>query len=299
MASSAASAMDTNDDDITNDSRYDENGKQKPGFKYGRWGPFATEDEHPKVGWRAGKWGPGPILTQEEYEKEPQDPLVGWKAGKWGIKPFIVNRSFDHINIKVLCKSKNIYTDEDGNDLVDNNSYVERVCSYKFLKYSKLIKGLVMSSDFDLSQSVEEQMGIALINVSCQVFDIIVPFLEFYNDYPYLWDQHRIDTERLLNNNKEKLEKLKNKFEKDFFTPLYQGFDEHKFPNDKRILFEIILAANFLEFKPLVKSCCKQVMQFLVDKTPEQMRIFFECKADMTPEQIKTIEKELEWLKTD
>lgn len=60
-------------------------------------------------------------------------------------------------------------------------------------------------------------------------------------------------------------------------------------------LFEMILAANFLDIKPLLDLTCKTVANMIKGKTPEEIRVTFNIKNDFTPEEEEKVRKENEW----
>lgn len=66
-------------------------------------------------------------------------------------------------------------------------------------------------------------------------------------------------------------------------------------PPDQSFLFELILAANFLDIKPLLDLTCKTVANMIKGKTPEDIRRTFGIKNDFTPEEEEQVRKENEW----
>jgi S-phase kinase-associated protein 1 len=60
-------------------------------------------------------------------------------------------------------------------------------------------------------------------------------------------------------------------------------------------LFDIMIAANYLDIKPLLNLTCKTVALMIRGKSPEDIRKQFNIKNDFTPEEEEQIRKENEW----
>merc|ERR1711970_686990 len=64
---------------------------------------------------------------------------------------------------------------------------------------------------------------------------------------------------------------------------------------DQGTLFEIILAANYLDVPKLLDYACITVAEQIRGKSPEEIRKHFNIKNDFTEEEMERIKKENEW----
>lgn len=64
---------------------------------------------------------------------------------------------------------------------------------------------------------------------------------------------------------------------------------------DDETLFNLILAANYLDIKTLLDLTCKTVADEIKGKTPEEIRIRFNIKNDFTPEEEEEVKRENAW----
>ncbi|ETO11964.1 glycoprotein FP21 precursor [Reticulomyxa filosa] len=64
---------------------------------------------------------------------------------------------------------------------------------------------------------------------------------------------------------------------------------------DQETLFELILAANYMDIKPLLDLTCAKVASMLKGKTPEQIRKQFNIANDFTPEEEEAVRAENKW----
>ncbi|XP_021866338.2 SKP1-like protein 1A [Spinacia oleracea] len=64
---------------------------------------------------------------------------------------------------------------------------------------------------------------------------------------------------------------------------------------DQNTLFDLILAANYLNIKSLLDLTCQTVADMIKGKTPEEIRKIFNIRNDFTPEEEEAIKKENQW----
>ncbi|CEL99351.1 unnamed protein product [Vitrella brassicaformis CCMP3155] len=64
---------------------------------------------------------------------------------------------------------------------------------------------------------------------------------------------------------------------------------------EQEVLFELILAANYLDIKPLLDLTCAKVASMIKGKTPEEIRKQFNIVNDFTPEEEAQVREENKW----
>ena len=64
---------------------------------------------------------------------------------------------------------------------------------------------------------------------------------------------------------------------------------------DQSTLFELILASNYLNIKPLLDLSCLTVANMIKGKTPEEIRKTFNIPNDFTPEEEEEVRRENQW----
>lgn len=60
-------------------------------------------------------------------------------------------------------------------------------------------------------------------------------------------------------------------------------------------LFELILAANYMDIKPLLELTCATIASLIKGKTPEEIRRTFNIVNDFTPEEEANVREENKW----
>jgi S-phase kinase-associated protein 1 len=64
---------------------------------------------------------------------------------------------------------------------------------------------------------------------------------------------------------------------------------------EQELLFELILAANYMDIKSLLDLTCAKVASMIKGKTPEQIRKTFNIVNDFTPEEEAKVREENKW----
>ncbi|WOK92872.1 SKP1-like protein 1B [Canna indica] len=64
---------------------------------------------------------------------------------------------------------------------------------------------------------------------------------------------------------------------------------------DQATLFDLILAANYLNIKGLLDLTCQTVANMIKGKTPEEIRKTFNIKNDFIPEEEEEVRRENQW----
>lgn len=64
---------------------------------------------------------------------------------------------------------------------------------------------------------------------------------------------------------------------------------------EQEILFELILAANYMDIKSLLDLTCAKVSSMIKGKTPQEIRETFNITNDFTPEEESQIREENRW----
>uniref|UniRef100_A0A0E0EL08 SKP1-like protein n=1 Tax=Oryza meridionalis TaxID=40149 RepID=A0A0E0EL08_9ORYZ len=153
---------------------------------------------------------------------------------------------------------------------------------------------LLISSDgerFELSESAASQSktlshiieddctdnGVPLPNVTAVV---LVEVVEYFKKHAAVTPKPA--TEAVAADNAKRLEELK-------------SFDAKFVGVDRTMLFELILAANFLNAQDLLDLTCQHAADLIKDMSVEEVREVFNITNDFTPEEEAEVRKENAW----
>jgi S-phase kinase-associated protein 1 len=116
---------------------------------------------------------------------------------------------------------------------------------------------------------------IPIVNVKTAILKKVIEFCEHYVTEPMS------DIEKPLKS--------------DNMTEVVQSFYANFINVDQETLFDLILAANFMDIKPLLDLTCASVASMIKGKTPEEIRSTFNIKNDFTPEEEAQVLEENRW----
>ena len=77
--------------------------------------------------------------------------------------------------------------------------------------------------------------------------------------------------------------------DKDKRTDDISSWDSDFLQLEKGTIFDLILAANYFDFKRLLDATCKTVANMLKGKTPEEIRDTFNIKNDLSPAEMEVL----------
>ena len=133
---------------------------------------------------------------------------------------------------------------------------------------STLVKGLIDDGD------IEEEIPLA--NTKKATLDKVINFCNYIKDNaPPQIDKPLRSTELA-----------------DVTTPWYTDFVNNL---EQEELFELILASNYLDIKPLLELTCAKVATMIKNKSIPDIRKFFSIENDFTPEEEAQIMEENKW----
>jgi len=140
------------------------------------------------------------------------------------------------------------------------------------IKQSELVLTMIDDDDNDDDDATQE---IPLPNVREEVLKKVIEFCEYHatNDFP--------DIEKPLKSSN--------------MQEVVGEWDAKYVEVDMEFLFELILAANYMDIKSLLDLTCAKVASMIKGKTPEEIRQTFNIVNDFTPEEEKQVREENKW----
>jgi len=135
---------------------------------------------------------------------------------------------------------------------------------------SKLVETMV-----DLEQSENEEQECPLPIVKTHILSKVIDFIVHYKEEP--------------------MTEIEKPLKSSNMNEVVQEWYSEFINIDQEILFELILAANFMDIKPLLDLTCAVVASMVKGKTPVEIREHFNIVNDFTEAEEAQIRDENKW----
>jgi len=132
---------------------------------------------------------------------------------------------------------------------------------------SELIKTMI--------EGDKDSTDIPLVNVKASVLAKVIEYLKYHVDNP--------------------AKPIEKPLKSAVMAEVVSQWDADFVDVDQEILFELILAANYMDIKPLLDLTCAKVASMIKGKNPEQIRKTFNIVNDFTPEEEEAVRAENKW----
>lgn len=121
----------------------------------------------------------------------------------------------------------------------------------------------------------EDNLEIPLPNVKSQVLQKVIEFCEHHH--------------------KEPMTEIEKPLKSNVMADVVQNWYADFVDLEQVLLFELILAANYMDIKPLLDLTCATVASMIKGKSPEDIRATFNITNDFTPEEEAQVREENRW----
>jgi len=129
----------------------------------------------------------------------------------------------------------------------------------------------------------EIQGPIPVPNVSYDTMSLVIKYLDRHQTHPEAYDKVSSKEERI-----KLLEEKISTWDYDYCTKI-----------DTKTLFDIILAANYLNIQPLLDLTCHGIASLIKNQSIEDIRKLFKIENDFTKEDMEKIQKENAWIEEE
>lgn len=145
-------------------------------------------------------------------------------------------------------------------------------CDIAVAKCSATIR--TMLDDLGIDENSVDEI-VPLPNVNSVILKKVIEFCTYHKDDPIPTQEEEENKERRTD---------------DIIT-----WDLDFLKVDQGTLFELILAANYLDIRGLLDVTCKTVANMIKGKSPDEIRKTFNIKNDFTPAEEEQVRKENNW----
>jgi len=145
-------------------------------------------------------------------------------------------------------------------------------------KLSSTVETAIKKDDDDDNDDEEymiPQDGVDLPKVSPHVLKKVISFCEYYVTDP-------------MNEIPKPLKKELKEYVQEWYAQFLDSMDEDA-------LADVIMAANYMDVRPLLNLTCAKVAIIIRDMSPEEIREKYNIKNDFTPEEEEKLRQENKW----
>lgn len=135
---------------------------------------------------------------------------------------------------------------------------------------SELVKSMIEEEEDDADAS-----EIPLPNVKATVLKKVIEFCTHYRSEP--------------------MDEIEKPLKSSTMSQVVQAWYADYVNVDQALLFELILAANYMDIKPLLDLTCATVASMIKGKTPEEIRHTFNITNDFSAEEEAQVREENKW----
>jgi S-phase kinase-associated protein 1 len=157
-------------------------------------------------------------------------------------------------------------------------SMMDGKCHRRYRNSNVSLSVLFLTKDFCFLEDAEEEgesIEIPLPNVKSQVLRKVIEFCEHHLQEPMTEIEKPLKSQNMV----------------DVVQKWYADFVDL----EQVLLFELILAANYMDIKPLLDLTCATVASMIKGKSPEDIRATFNITNDFSPEEEAQVREENRW----
>ena len=146
----------------------------------------------------------------------------------------------------------------------------------KIAVMSELVKTMINNDDDEEDEDEEQEQEIPLVNVKSKVLGKVIEFCRYHTEHG-------------------PMKEIEKPLKSPNMGEVVDEWDAAFVTIDQEMLFELILAANYMDIKSLLDLTCAKVASMIKGKTPEEIRKTFNIVNDFTPEEEAQVREENKW----
>mmetsp|Transcript_100652 Transcript_100652/g.123244 ORF Transcript_100652/g.123244 Transcript_100652/m.123244 type:complete len:195 (+) Transcript_100652:103-687(+) len=183
------------------------------------------------------------------------------------------------VDEEVKQDNKEDVVDDDDDDVVglDDDDEVELSLKSQDMKVFKVKKEIAMQSALikTMWSGDQTETEIPLPNVRGSILNKVIKYMAYHHKNP--------------------AKEIEKPLKSANMREVCSEWDANYVEVDQETLFELILAANYMDIKSLLDLTCAKVASMIKGKTPEEIRKKFNIQNDFSPEEEEAVRAENKW----